>query len=111
MAALRKTSPAVVKIPARTHAKLLEFSREDDRSMGEIVADLVDRLEKERFWLGVQEDLARLKQDPVAWQDYQNELAFFDRSAGDGLEHEPPYYTPEEERDILAEAAADTTGR
>ena len=69
---------------------------------GRIVAE---RLERERFWMGVREDLERLKADPVAWQDYMDETAFFDRSAGDGLEHEPPYYTPEEEREILAEVA------
>ncbi|HWK81232.1 MAG TPA: hypothetical protein VNP95_10695 [Thermomicrobiales bacterium] len=61
-----------------------------------------DHRDRERFWIGVQEDLARLKQNPAAWQDYQDELAFLDRSAGDGLQDEPPYYTPEEEQAILA---------
>ena len=62
--------------------------------MGEIVADLGDRLERERFWVGVREDLARLKSDPVAWQSSMDETAFFERTAGDGLEGEPPYPSP-----------------
>lgn len=49
-----------------------------------------DHRDRERFWIGVQEDLARLKQNPAAWQDYQDE---------------PPYYTPEEEQAILAQAS------
>ncbi|MGI8403463.1 MAG: hypothetical protein ACR2OE_01605 [Thermomicrobiales bacterium] len=106
MAVLRKPSPPVVKLKPQTHAKLLEFSKEDDRPMGDIVTFLVDRYEQERFWQGVNADLARLKADPVAWQDYKEELAFFDRAAGDGLESEEPYYTPEEEREILAEVEA-----
>ncbi|MGC4107943.1 MAG: hypothetical protein QM753_16590 [Thermomicrobiales bacterium] len=68
-----------------------------------------DHLDREQFWLGVQEDLVRLKQDPAAWQGYQDELAFFDQSAGDGLENEPPYYTPEEEQAIIAKHLRDAT--
>lgn len=33
-----------------------------------------------------------------------NDVAAFDALAGDGLESEEPYYTPEEEREILANA-------
>ena len=76
---------------------------------GEIVTYLVDCYERQRFWKGVQDDLNRLKADPAAWQDYQDEIAVWDQLSGDGLTGEEPYYTPEEEREILAKAAAART--
>lgn len=100
---------AMVKINPQTHAKLQQLARADNRSMGEVVSELVDRYERERFWTGVEEDLARLKTDPVARQGYQDEIALWDQLAGDGLEHEGPYYTPEEEEEIRGKAAVART--
>ncbi len=104
MAAMRNPAGVPVKISASNHAKLQEWSAADKRPMGEIVNDLIERYERERFWQTAREQLARLKEDPVAWQDYLDELAELDALAGDGLEDEEPYYTPEEEREILANA-------
>jgi hypothetical protein len=105
MTASRKSSPPVVKLKPETHAKLQEWSREEHRPMGEIVTDLVERYEEERFWTRVRGQLAALKADPVAWQDYLDELALFDQMAGDGLEHEEPYDEPAEEEEIQQQAA------
>ena len=105
MTAARRPSAPVVKLKPQTHAKLQEIAKQDDQPMGEVVTYLIDRYEQERFWMQAQEDLARLKADPEAWQEYMDELAFFDQSVGAGLEDEAPYYTPEEEEEILAEAA------
>ena len=55
-----------------------------------------DRTTKEAFWSGVQEDFARLRAGPKAWQAYVDEAAFWEATGGDGLENEPPYYSPEE---------------
>lgn len=106
MSALRKPSPPVVKLNEATHAKLLEFSKEENRPMGEIVSSLVDRYAREKFWAGAKADLERLQTDPVAWKDYQDEVAAWDGMIGDGLEDEPPYFTPEEEREIRERARA-----
>lgn len=106
MTAQTGASAPVVKLKPQTHAKLQAIAKEEDRPMGEIVTFLVDRYERQRFWLGVREDLARLKADPVAWQDYLREMAEWDTMPNDILASEDPYYTPEEEREILAEAAA-----
>ena len=56
----------------------------------------------DEFWDGIEEDLARLRADPVAWKDYQDEIALWDTLAGDGLENEVPYYNPEEEAALAA---------
>ena len=68
--------------------------------MGEIVTDLVARYERDRFWTRVNESVERLRADPVAWKDYQDEIAFFEGGSMDGLEREEPYFTPEEEQEI-----------
>lgn len=37
------------------------------------------------------EDFQRLRSDPEAWADYQSEIALWDTTLMDGLEHEPPW--------------------
>ena len=72
--------------------------------MGDIINELIERHERERFWNRAYEQLARLKSDPGAWQAYMDEITSFDALAGDGLEGEEPYYTAEEVEEILANA-------
>ncbi|MCA9858338.1 MAG: hypothetical protein KC438_01380 [Thermomicrobiales bacterium] len=111
MTVLRKSSPPVVKLNSQTHAKLLEFSKDEQRPMGEIISDLVERYDRERFWKGVEADYARLRADQSDWDAYQADVADWDSLAGDGLENEPPYFTVDEERQIRERAAARTPGR
>jgi hypothetical protein len=68
--------------------------------MGEIITDLVDRYEEERFWKDLHASVERLRADPVAWKDYQDEIRLFEGGSMDGLENEGPYYSPEEEDEI-----------
>lgn len=110
MSAMRKPTAVPVKISAANHARLQKWADTDERPMGDIVNELIERHDRERFWNQAYEQLARLKADPVAWQDYMEEIAVFDALAGDGLEGEDPYYTPEEEREILANAGRAANG-
>lgn len=105
MVRARKATPSVVKIKPSTHSALQELARQEDRPMGEIITWLVERYERERFWNAAADDLERLKKDNDAWEDYQGENSALDRLAGDGLENEPPFFTPEEEEQIRAEIA------
>lgn len=73
--------------------------------MSDVIDDAIKRYEREMFWQGVNEDLARLQSDPTAWAAYQQEIALFAGGAMDGLDHEPPYYSPKEEEQIRATAA------
>lgn len=100
-----------MKIDLRTHAKLLEFSREDSRPMGEIVADLVRRYERDRFWSQARADYARLQSEPQAWADYRAEQADWETLTADGLESEPSYFTADEERRIRERTIKRTPGR
>ena len=57
------------------------------------------------IWKGVHEDYERLRSDPVAWQDYIDEVRFFEGGSMDGLKDEEPYFTAEEAAAIRAEHA------
>jgi hypothetical protein len=46
-----------------------------------------------------------MESDPDVSRGYQAEVAMLQGGAMDGLEAEEPYYTPEEEEEIRAEAA------
>jgi hypothetical protein len=105
MPAASKPSAPVVKLKPRTHARLQDIARGEKRPMGDVIADLLDRYDEERFWARVRQQIADLKADPDAWKDYMDETAAWDTLSGDGLEEEEPYYSPEEEREILGNAA------
>ena len=78
--------------------------------MGDVITYLVDPFERELYWKGVRDDYERLRSDPVAWQDYLNEVRLLDGGSMDSLANEEPYYTTEEEAEIRAEYAR-TRGR
>jgi hypothetical protein len=107
MAALSKASAPVVKLKPATHAKLQELAKSEDRPMGAIVTELVERYAREQFWREANASVERLRADPVAWKDYKDEIALFEGGSMDGLEDEPPYVTPEEEEAIRAAARRD----
>lgn len=98
----KRPSTPTVKLKPTTHAKLQELAQSEDRPMGEIITELVDRYEEERFWKELDASVERLRADPAAWKDYQDELRFFEGGSMDGLENEDPYYTSEEEEAIRA---------
>ncbi len=91
-----------VRVDEQLHATLRAIALEEKRSIGQVIEDAIKRYRKERFWAEFQEDYARLRADPVAWNDYQDEIALWDTLSGDGLENEEPYYTPEEEAQLAA---------
>lgn len=101
---------STVRVEDNVHATLIELATEEHRPIGRVIEDAIERYKKEKFWRGVQDDFDRLKSDPVAWSDYQNEVAEWDAAADDGLVAEEPYYTAEEEAEIDADYAR-TFGR
>ena len=65
-----------------------------------------DDCERERFWKGVHDDYERLRADPVAWRDYQHDVAVFEGGSTDGLQDEEPYYSRREGEAIRGAARA-----
>lgn len=98
-------SSSSIRVEEETIVKLRAISREEKKPMGQVVTDLVKKYEREKFWKEAREAFERLREDPVAWKEYQDETALWDSTSGDGLEAEEPYYTPEEEAEIESEYA------
>jgi hypothetical protein len=110
MEATNKPKRPLIEVVPDTYGRLQRLSRELDRSVGEIVTDLLDRYERDEFWHEVNESVNRLREDPVAWKDYKDEIALLEGGSMDGLEQEDPWFTPEEEEEIRAEAARSRNG-
>lgn len=94
----------VIRVDERTSSTLRALAEEQHKPIGQVVKDLVERYEHDRFWAGLHDDFARLKADPSAWADHKAEVTAFEGGSLDGLAAEEPYYTPDEETEIEAHA-------
>ncbi len=81
-----------IRVDPRTHSALRDLSEQEHKSIGQVVSDAVEQYQKEKFWREYHEDYAKLRADPKAWLEYQNEVSLWDTLSGDGLENEEPYY-------------------
>lgn len=88
---------ATVRVEKTLHAKLKELAEAEHRPISHVIAEAVDRYEREKFWAEMHKSFARLRADPAAWHEYQDEAAMWDSMSGDGLADEPPYFTEDEE--------------
>lgn len=86
-----------IKVRPQTHARLQEIAREGNQTIGEVITTLVDRYERERFWEGVSEDLAKMRADKKEYNQYRNEFDEWDNQTTQSLREEPPYYSEGEE--------------
>ena len=59
-----------IRVDRETHARLLELSEATGETLTKTVRDAAEALQRLRFGLRVQEELAVLKSDPAAWDDY-----------------------------------------
>jgi Ribbon-helix-helix protein, copG family len=82
-----------VRIDEQVAAKLRDLANEECRPIGQVIRDAVEHYQKEKFWREVEVSVMRLRADPDAWRDYQEEIRFFEGGSMDGLEQEDPYYT------------------
>ena len=89
-----------VRVKDELAVTLRTLAREERRPIGQVIADAVAQYQTSKFWKGVHEDFDRLRADPADWAAYENEIDFLAGGSMDGLEDEPPYYTPAQETDI-----------
>lgn len=80
-----------IRVDVRTHAALRELADQQHRPVGKVVFDAVEQYREDIFWREMEDGLAMLKADSVAWKDYQDEIALWDTASGDGLQNEEPY--------------------
>ncbi|HEV2107544.1 MAG TPA: hypothetical protein VGR16_04725 [Thermomicrobiales bacterium] len=85
----RKSKTKVVKIPTEAHAHLAELAADQERSMGDLLADLIEQERRRAFWEETNAAYARLKADPEAWADWQAEIRSMEGTLMDGLDEYP----------------------
>lgn len=100
------TATRTVRIRPETHEKLQKLARDSKRSLPEVLDEAISEYERRIFLEGLSADYARLRADPVAWQEELDERALWDCTLMDGLRDEPPYppeaMMTEEERAVKA---------
>ena len=72
-----------IRVDRGTHAQLLELSRAADMSLIDTVRAAAEALRRERFARRVTGELAALRQDAGAWEDYLAEAE--STAVGDGV--------------------------
>ena len=93
---------ATVRVEPKLHATLRALALAEQRSISQVIEEAIDRYQTDAFWRAMHDGFARLRADPAAWRDYQDEAALWDTASGDGLEDEAPYFTAAEARDEVA---------
>jgi predicted DNA-binding protein len=78
-----------IRVPEETHAKLQQLAAEEGHPIGQVIDELLDRYERDRFFEELAEDFARLRADPVTSAGYDAELAAWDTTLLDGLAEYP----------------------
>ena len=82
-------STITVKVPRTAHAILVDFATSDQRPMGAVLAEIIERERRRRLFDKADAAYARLQADPIAWADYQAELKSLEGTLMDGLEDDP----------------------
>jgi len=74
-----------VRISRRARANAEAVAAATNRSMSSVIEEAVDAYRREIFWRQYEEGIARLRQDPEAWADYESEREAEAGSLRDGL--------------------------
>jgi hypothetical protein len=77
-----------IRVSQATLDTLRLLAEEAGEPMTEVLDRVVDAFRRQRFLETLNEDFARLRDDPAAWASDQGERAAWDSSNGDDLEHE-----------------------
>ncbi len=72
-----------IRVDTDTHARLLALSGATGASLVETVRDAAEALRRQRFAHQVAEELAELRKDPQAWDDYLADAG--ETSVSDGV--------------------------
>ena len=78
-----------IRIPQSAHETARRLAADKSRSIGEVVAEAIERYDEEEWWAEVHAGYARLRADPVESAEYDAEMALWDSTLMDGLEEWP----------------------
>lgn len=78
-----------MRVAEETHKALKEMAGTRGIPMTELLKEVVKRARQEELVRQINEDYARLREDPVAWAEVLAERAEWDCTLLDGLEDDP----------------------
>jgi len=79
---------ATVRISLKTREKLRELTTNTGESMQTILDKAIEELDRKLFWERTNSAYAKLKKNPIAWKEEQEERLAWDVTLADGLEEE-----------------------
>jgi hypothetical protein len=82
-------STVTIRVPGPVHTKLQQLSSAEGRPIGQVIDELLELYERDRFFKELAEDFQRLRADPVASAEYDAEMAAWDTTLLDGLDDLP----------------------
>lgn len=94
---------ATIRVDSQLAATLRALSIEEGQPISQVIEDAIAQYQKQKFWREVEDSVNRLRANPVAWKEYQDEIRFFEGGSIDGLEDEESYYTKAELGEILGQ--------
>ncbi|MEJ7900854.1 MAG: hypothetical protein WKF63_03360 [Thermomicrobiales bacterium] len=83
-----------IRVSHETHQRLQEIARREHRPMSSIAGEAVRIYEKEQRWRAAEVAMARLRENPDEWKNYQAEAAAWDSTSTDGLDDLPYQHRP-----------------
>ena len=78
-----------IRVSGETYAVLQRLARDHHRTIGDVVAEAVDRYQREQALATLNAAYARLAANPAASADWQAELRSLDGTLLDGLADDP----------------------
>lgn len=80
-----------VRIPAEAHRKLRKRAEQEHKTLGEVLDEALDLYEMELMWREAEVAYARVRADPAAWKEWQDETALWDTTSMDGIPNDDEY--------------------
>lgn len=77
-----------IRVSKHIHDQVRALAQQTGTTMQEVISKAVEQYQEQLFWQQVHEAYARLRQDPVAWQEELEEQRLWDNTLVDGLEKE-----------------------
>ncbi len=74
-----------IRVRLETHKTLARLAKDNHSSIQIVLSEALEAYRREVFLQRTNQAYAELRSDPVAWVQYQEELAAWDGTAEDGL--------------------------
>ena len=74
-----------IRVRPETHQTLAKLAKQSHLSMQTVLREALEAYRREVFLQRTNQAYGKLRSDPAAWAEYQEELKAWDRTAEDGL--------------------------